>query len=421
MKGVNLRHEPKRPTKQWGVWIEVIIGGKELRGRRGFNTEADAQIGYVAACQEIAAMRAEADENDRRVKALAIPDLPPAPKGASLFETVAERWLAEHVKPMREAATYRGYRGVLDRYLLPIMRTWPVTDDVMSPQRLKDVLKRQLHEQGLSLQSRRACQRCLSAALGWAVAELPAGQLTRNPIFKQALYIRQETEKTVKLKQPANPMTADQAEAFLSWIFEQRRELWEFFLWLVDAGSRVGEASAVRFSKIDLEHGRAHVVSAFSSSQRWLERQQGDERGLGEKGTKTHREDQYIDLSDRLTDALRALKVANLENWLAYGRRGTQPDHVFLTRRLTPRRPDGMVYEAFRSACDELKLAGQTGTPFTIHNLRDTFATLAILGGRPIGWVSMMLGHADEQTTRSYYYKWIRTVEDNPLSRKMGK
>ena len=48
--------------------------------------------------------------------------------------------------------------------------------------------------------------------------------------------------------------------------------------------------------------GKAHVVEAFSQPQRWVERQQGNERARGEKDTKTHRADQYIDLSPRVVE-----------------------------------------------------------------------------------------------------------------------
>lgn len=418
--GVYVRCDPRRRSP-WGVWVDTRIGGKRYADTDHYATEAEAIAQANKAAAALDVIRQGYEEDERRRKALAVPELPPAPKGATLFETMAKRWLDEHVKPMLEAATYRGYDGDLRRHLLPIMRTWPMTNEVMTPQRLKDVLKRQLFDKGLSLSARLSCQSCLSALFGWALGELPPGQLTWNPLLKQARYIRQESEKKVKLKQPPNPMTAAQAEAFLAWQKEHRPALYEWFLWLVDEGSRIGEVSAVRWSVLDLDRGRAHIIAAYSPAERWAERQCGDTDGLGEKDTKTHREDQYIDLSDRVVEALLKLKVANLEQWMARGRPGKEPQHVFLTSRLTPRRPDNMVYEAFHDACTALQLVGQTGTPFTIHCLRDTFATLAILNGKHVGWVSMMLGHADEQTTRRHYYKWLRLVDDNPLAAERAR
>lgn len=35
---------------------------------------------------------------------------------------------------------------------------------------------------------------------------------------------------------------------------------------------------------------------------------------------------------------------------------------------------------------------------------------------KDVGWVSMMLGHASEETTLRYYYKWVRQTAANPLA-----
>jgi integrase len=429
VRGIRVAYDAKRAAagKGWGVFVDVRLNGQRYAPTKFFTTEAEAEVCYAAAATELATLREEAEREARVQKALAVPPLPPAPTGAVLFETIALRWLTEHVLEMNEPATYRGYHDKLAHHLLPIMRTWPVTDDVMTPQRVKDVLKTQLQAKGVTLGTRVACQRLLSALFNWAKAELPPRQLTTNPAEKLGRYLRDKTEKGVRLKQPPNPMTRVQAEAFLTWQAEHTPELYEYFLWLIDEGSRIGEVSALKWPKVDLDHGKAHIVEAFSSSTRWMERKQEQAQGKvpslpeptsGEKGTKTHRENQYIDLSGRVVEALRALRARNLQAWLARGRPGKEPQHVYLTSKLTPRRPDKIVRRAFREACDARRLVGQTGKPFTIHCLRDTFATLAILEGKPIGWVSMMLGHADEQTTRDHYYKWVRLVDDNPLARK---
>ena len=52
---------------------------------------------------------------------------------------------------------------------------------------------------------------------------------------------------------------------------------------------------------------------------------------------------------------------------------------VWHTRNGDPRRPDGKAGQAFGEACDALKLKGERGKPFTIHDLRDTFATTHII------------------------------------------
>jgi integrase len=85
---------------------------------------------------------------------------------------------------------------------------------------------------------------------------------------------------------------------------------------------------------------------------------------------------------------------------------------VWHTRNGDPRRPDGKAGEVFGEGCDALKLKGERGKPFTIHDLRDTFATThIILEPDSTGWVSQMLGHEQETTTKERYYRWIEIAK----------
>ena len=67
---------------------------------------------------------------------------------------------------------------------------------------------------------------------------------------------------------------------------------------------------------------------------------------------------------------------------------------------------------AFRASCDTLRDAD--GREFDQGDLRDTFATLAILEDKPLGWIAEQMGD-DEETVKEHYYKWIRLTSDSPL------
>jgi len=418
--GITLRYDAKRAATGlgWGVFVDVRLNGKRHAPSKFFATEAEAEEAYASSVVTVTELRAEAAQQARLTKALNVPALPRAPKGAVLFETLALDWLEKAVKPPRKtASTYRGYKGLLERHLFPIMRSWPVNAATMSPDQVTEVLRDHLHKKGLSLSTRIACQRCLGAFFTWVKKRLPHLLPYGNPAEKLSSDIRQDAEMGIRLRKEANPMTRQQVEAFLTWVKEHAPEVWEVFVWLTDEGSRVGEACALKWANLDLERGKAHINDAFSYAHRWLERQQGNEDGLGEKDTKTHRADQYIDLSDRVVEALTTLKSRNLEAWMARGRPGKAPQHVFLNRDLHPRRPDRTLYAVFRAANKALGLVGQTGKPFTIHCLRSTFATLAILEGKlDLRWVAMMLGHSTEETLMAHYFKYVRLVEANPLA-----
>ena len=295
--GVRLAHEPTR-SLPYGVWIEVRLGTKGwptykvVRGRKGWPTEAAGTTAYHAAVREITVMRAEVDEAERRYRALLEPAaLPPAPRGVMLFEPLARNWLTLGVKGLTEAATYRAYKGLLDNHLLPVMRAWPVTNEAMSRKRIHDFLGVDLCAKGVSLSTRVAACLCLSALFAWALVFGDVKHLTFNPALQLGKHLRQPGEQRHK-KRPPNPMTRQQAATFLVWVQTHRRPFWEWFLFLLETGVRQGEASAVKWTHVDLDIGKGHIVEAFSGSQRWMELQEGEEDGSGEKDTKTHRTDQ---------------------------------------------------------------------------------------------------------------------------------
>lgn len=432
--GITIRQDLKKSAtgKAWGLFVDVRLNGQRHNPSTFFATEAEAEAAYPKAAARLVGWRREA-RIEAELKAAIAP--PRASGGAEApvaaptkaarvdtFETMAHRWLEEHVKPLKKASTYLAYRNAIVNHLVPCMGSWPVNDETLTKPRLRHLLKTELKARGASLKTRRFCQARLAQVLSWAMGELPPKQLTYNPAVGESAFLRTPEEEEPEDTEP-NPMTRDQVEAFLTWITDHRPEVYELFLWSVDAGSRIGEVCAVQWTALTLDKGQAHIRGAFSSKHRRMERLKAgatsvhDEiPGLGETSTKTRRAKQYIHLSPRLVEALVALYRRNQEAWLSRGRYGKKPEHCFLNGRLQPRRPDRTVYTAFREACDALGLVGETGVPFTIHDLRATFVTLSILEGKAIGWVARMVGHKNELTIQKHYYKWIQLVEGNPLA-----
>ena len=197
-------------------------------------------------------MRAEVEADEATYRALLAPAaLPPAPRGTILFESLARNWLQLNVRSL-EASTYRGYKGMLDRVLLPTMRAWPVTDEAMSRKRLHDFLGKDLHTKGVSLSTRVAALRCLSALFAWALVFGDTKHLTFNPALQLGRHLRQPGEQRHQ-KAPPNPMTREQATAVLAWIKDERRAFWEWFLFLLETGARQGEVSALKWEHLDLD------------------------------------------------------------------------------------------------------------------------------------------------------------------------
>jgi hypothetical protein len=401
-----------------------------------------ARAHYPAALKKVQAIRADIEEDGRRRKALNVPDLPKAPKGCILFgapENVVgsvNNWLEHHVRDMNAPGTYKFYQDCVELHLLPIMRTWPLTDEVMTAQRLREVLKDTLYAKKVSYKRREACKAVLSAYFGWAIVTLPAGQLTRNPMKPPGaavgepgykFYIRHKDEKDIRFKKIPNPMTRTQYEALLVWIKEHRPRFYLRNLLMGDVGPRVGEVDALKEAHLSLDQTvpQAHICDAFSGPKRQMELEDEKRAGTcssrrlpdptsGEKNTKNSRQNQYVDLTSRVVVAMKEERRFNLALWMVKGRPGKEPQHVSLNSKLRPRRQDKYANETFRAGCDALHLRGADGREFDQGDLRDTFATLSILDGKHIGWVANQMGD-DEDTVKEHYYKWIRMTDDSPL------
>ena len=431
VKGVRVRYNPyqaRKNQKPWGVWIEVTFSGKKpIRREKPFWTQAEAWAYYPFAAAEVTQLRTEHEAVVAATRAV-VPELPPAPKGSVLFETLALRWLDEAVRPpWLQAGTYLFYKSHLQNHLFPIMRTWPVTAQVMSRDRLKKVLKVDLRATGASLGTRKACQRTLSAFFQWATTELP-GQLPTNPAHDLTeKMLADVSEVGKKKKSAANPMSEAQRDAFLAWQEVHYPETYEVFLWLALQGNRVGEVTALKWDWLRLGELKAEVKETHSFALRTLQIAAGDETGLGEKGTKTDSE-YKIDLHPLVGEKMTALKKRNYEAWLASPRRyGKPPAHCFLNRCGKPRRRDNTIIKAFHEGCAALAEVGlktvgdETGQAFTIHCLRDTFITLAILDGHDMFWVAHQVGHNNVETLKKHYLKWVQRVAVNPFLRRATK
>src|SRR5262245_41850002 len=403
MKGVNVRYDAKRKLP-WGVFLQVMLGPKRVRGAKFFATEPEAREAAGAASAEVTALLAEYDAAQARRARLEPPaSVGPLANDDLLLHSAVGLWQQTYVQD-REAATARSYEGLMKNHILPLIGAWPMTDFITS-KRCLDFYE-ELRQHGVRLPTRRHVHACLRNFFSWAATQ-DAYPLKLNPAKGIGRFIRHKSEKRLPTASP-NPMTPPQYEAFLDWIKVHRPAWWEFFLYLGDTGCRSGEACALKKTRVDLDRGKAHILESWSPSQRRAERNTGLE-GVGLKDTRTHREPHWIDLSARLVTALRGLQHRQREDSLRRGRK--VPEFVFTSRNGTPRTTEKGLHQVFDDACTALGLVGETGLKFTPHCLRDTFATTHIMKHHDIGWVSLMLGHADEITTRTKYYKWLRLAE----------
>jgi integrase len=285
-----------------------------------------------------------------------------------------------------DPATYKSYETITRLHINPAIGSLKVTDKALNPARILAFYD-DLAARGVKLGSRRAIHSTLRAALSWAVL---SNLLSRNPCFQLGRELRRSGEATAK---KANPLTADDAARFLAYV-DRHEEPWSpVFHFLHDSGVRVGEAAALKWAAVDLDRATASIESSYSAP------------AGGDKDTKTHK-GRTIDLSTDLVDRLTTWRKAQRVESLKRGR--TPRAYVFTNGRGQPQRPDGGMRRVFARV---LKTLGIAGKGYTLHSLRDTFASthLSQDWGK-LGWVSTQLGHANTATTETHYFAFRSTA-----------
>ncbi len=162
-----------------------------------------------------------------------------------------------------------------------------------------------------------------------------------------------------------------------------------YALWCVFAttGLRRAEALGLRWSDVDLDAGRLSVSQTLAYV--------GTKATFSEPKTESSR--RLVELAPGTVTVLRAHRSRQAEERLAIGSGYATLDLVFAQvdgRALNP----ATVSRAFDAAVKSAELP-----KITLHGLRHTFATLALLDGIPSKIVAEVLGHSSTRVTEDLY------------------
>ncbi len=368
-------HVSKRTTKSgdsWGFRIELgsnpTTGRRRRRTRWGFSSEKEAERAFYRELTELES----GTSVDRTVMTVA--------------EFLIGEWLPAHRQKIRPN-TLDSYRSAIERHIVPHIGA--IKLQKLEPRdinRLYATLTERGSQTGgpLAAKTVRNCHVILHRALEDAVRW---GAIGRNPAASASAPAATGTP------QVPDPWRRHEVKAFLDAVAGHTFEA----LWILAAttGMRRGELLGLRRRDVDFEAKRLSVVQAIVLVQ--------GHPTIGPP--KTKRSARRVHLNARAVDALQRHLSANSEQ------KPADTELVFTRNGGLPLRP-GWVTAQFS------KLSRAAGLRhIRLHDLRHTWATVALEAGINPKVVSEQLGHANVSITLDTYSHVIPALQADAVDR----
>jgi integrase len=298
------------------------------------------------------------------------------PHKATVATFIADEWMPA-VRRSLKPSTLQLYRTLADAYIIPNIGNMPLAK--LTPGHLNR-LYAELLESGkqdgspLGTETTRKVHRLIHRALKDAVKW--------NRVARNVATIA-DPPRAQRPKMEA--WTAEQLDMFLDHASDDR--LYALWFLFATTGLRRAEALGLRWSDIDLDAGRLSIRQTLAY--------------VGTKATfsepKTDSSRRLVDLAPPTVEAVRTHRSRQAEERLAIG-----PGYA--TFNLVFAHVDGQPLKPATISRTFDRLAKTAGVPkITLHGLRHTFATLALLDGIPAKVVAEVLGHSSTRVTEDLY------------------
>jgi integrase len=268
-----------------------------------------------------------------------------AERGAPTVADLIERFFEEHVSRKRPRTQY-DYRNMVECHVRPALSRMKVAEVTFSD---VDALHRKITKNGQTTQANRVITmvaKLFALAIRWQMrADNPAKGVERNVEHKRKRYLTPAEQVRLLDAFEAHP---DQQAANI------------FRLCLL-TGCRSGEAMAMRWDDVELARGI------------WTK------PGSTTKQKTSH----IVPLSAPIKQLLARLRQETSSPWVFPA--DSKPGH-----RVT-------VQKSWLAICKSARIAG-----LRIHDLRHSFASLAVNQGASLPLIGALLGHASPTTTARY-------------------
>ncbi|HEX2043283.1 MAG TPA: site-specific integrase [Acidimicrobiales bacterium] len=316
------------------------------------------------------------------------------PRTLTLGAYLTEQWLPA-IRTSVRRGTFRSYSEHVSAYITPRLGSLGLQQ--VSPTALNafyaDLLTNGRRRDGSGLHPstvRRVhatLHRALRDAVKWRLLAINPADHSDPPKQRQA----GSTELRTWL--------ATEVDAFLAHVTGDRLEA----AWILTAttGMRRGEVLGLRWEDVDLVARRAAVRQTLTAA--------GHKLALSTP--KTSRGRRSVPLPATTVEALRTHRCRQLEERLAWGPAYRDGDLVFTREDGSPVHPDAFS-DAFNRHAREADLPR-----IRLHDLRHTFATLALVSGVPVKVVSEILGHSTHSFTADVYQHLVPALQEDAAER----
>ena len=306
-----------------------------------------------------------------------------------------DRWLDEYKSGTIRSSTMYAYRQYARLYIKPILGDKAISRITSTDiQRMYTRLKREgrIHghpEYGYQLSD--AMLSRIHAMLHHAMKDAQSAHLiAKNP-----------TEGTVVPKpnyRPKQILNEEQLDTFMAAI--EQDEVWrDFFYTELTTGLRRGEICGLRWEDFDDAEGTLKTIRSVSSHK-------AGALEIGE--TKTNKGRRIISLPDSAAQRLRERKETAISDWIF-------PNPLHPEEPVNP----GYAYNRMKTILKNARLPS-----IRFHDLRHTFATIALGNGMDVKTLSAMLGHVSAATTLDIYTHItnpMRSEAAAKIDQKIGK
>ena len=282
-------------------------------------------------------------------------------------------WYQNYSKPKLRPTTRSGYEGRIYRHIISELGNIPLDQLTQNDlqqfyARLKKsgrLLHAEHYGKGLSDRMVRACHMNCRSALEKAVQE---GLIRMNPAVGCKLPPKKAREMQV--------LTREEIQRFL--IHAKAEGYFELFLLELTTGLRRGELLALQWDDLNLETGELQVTKQVYRTK---------EDGLLISQPKTKSSIRTVSLPPTLLNILKEYKESVNSRWMfpAPVKEDSPLDPAYIRTRLH------LILE--HAQCKQIRF----------HDLRHTFATIALGNGMDVKTLSAMLGHVSAATTLDIY------------------